>query len=438
MFRRIFISEKGFTVFSLILALSLVLTGTIISHRHFDSIGVPWNPEMVTEAPNNVQSETIVEADEIETDAAEPITGEAPVDTASLEDLVESLKVSNIAFTDGNQLTSSEAVGGSVANSTIYVTSIGKDDLNGADPQAVSDAILTQLPERQYYNIAILTVKDGDTLYNYASSQRSNIPIRTIQLLGETTTDMSGADIVKNMPNFKIIVDPAIYTVEGAKPKTQEAPKPPKAPTNWGIVLTYFLSFLSTAVVIGSFATSRVYGAELADNVRKGKRAPNIQNKNKLTKKLARSIDSITELSNNELGNYPVANEKVIKTLGLFNELMEAMDFANVDDHKRRLVYIEYENIMNKLAIILSGKYYLDLKKNPHHWDNVEEKIDAVETTIDVVQEQIITTIKQIKSGTEIKIQSSIDSILGFKVDGYSEMLKPKENTVEKKRNRNR
>jgi len=138
-----------------------------------------------------------------------------------------------------------------------------------------------------------------------------------------------------------------------------------------------------------------------------------------LTENIAALRSFIPSLSKTD----PELANSIESVLERFSELREAITLMGAGKVKREILFLEYGNTFEKLVTLVGPKYYQDIKENPTHWRNADDKLNAIRKSFESTNDQLLESIIQLKEGSELEFQVSIDSILGFKIYSVKDML---------------
>ncbi len=138
---------------------------------------------------------------------------------------------------------------------------------------------------------------------------------------------------------------------------------------------------------------------------------------------LVQKVDALRKAVASLQESDPELAKSVQGTLNRFSELREAIRLMEVGKVKRELLYLEYGNTFEQLVTLVGPKYYQDIKENPSHWRSSENKLAAIKNSFDSTSEQLLESIIQLKEGSELDFQISIERIIGFKLYSAQDML---------------
>ncbi|MFK4790328.1 hypothetical protein [Microbacterium sp. ZW T5_56] len=83
------------------------------------------------------------------------------------------------------------------------------------------------------------------------------------------------------------------------------------------------------------------------------------------------------------------------------------------DDGQIATAGVEYDAKLRKLIAALHPDYLLDIVRNPHLWDDPQERIAEVERALNAVSDEVVENIKQVNAFRALHFQVSLDGLVG-------------------------
>ena len=83
------------------------------------------------------------------------------------------------------------------------------------------------------------------------------------------------------------------------------------------------------------------------------------------------------------------------------------------DDGQIATAGVEYDAKLRKLIAALHPDYLLDIVRNPHLWDDPQERIAEVERALGAVSDEVVENIKQVNAFRALHFQVTLDSLVG-------------------------
>lgn len=83
------------------------------------------------------------------------------------------------------------------------------------------------------------------------------------------------------------------------------------------------------------------------------------------------------------------------------------------DDGQIATAGVEYDAKLRKLIAALHPDYLLDIVRNPHLWDDPQERIAEVERALTAVSDEVVENIKQVNAFRALHFQVSLDGLVG-------------------------
>jgi len=130
------------------------------------------------------------------------------------------------------------------------------------------------------------------------------------------------------------------------------------------------------------------------------------------------------------LGNNKVAaqlNAVMKETRELFQRIKE-----HGSDSKMIETSVKYADIFKKLNIIFGEKVYLDVRKNPHYYDEPEKLIKDSENILKVVHKQVLENIKQVNKNGDLDFKVAMEALIGKNDSNLEHVFQYNEDNVVK------
>lgn len=358
-----------------------------------------------------------------------------------------------VAVIQPAELSNKDLIEDKVFEGGTSIVAVKRDSLGDYKPTDLSRFIVDEDGYGYDTSLNLLVVDNGRESKIYVSSPNDELETAVVSLLGEATTD---GGIVTNDPGWTIL-------------RNADAIKQAQVPFNgspsgetigiifaWigaGVVALILLIWLICAIVGQRRRTryqrhdrkvaktaARAAAAQAKVDAKKAKEAAKLKRKTdaqekRLAKEREATAAKVTDPIENQINdlrtveqNVRLSDERLADGLKLvlerFVELRESLTLMDTPEVRRNILFVEYEDRLEKLTTIVGPKYYDDLKRNPEHWREPEKKLDAIRESIEATAEQILENIRQLKEGSEFDFELVIDSILGFKVIDPKDMLK--------------
>lgn len=81
---------------------------------------------------------------------------------------------------------------------------------------------------------------------------------------------------------------------------------------------------------------------------------------------------------------------------------------------QKNLVMVSYSDMLNKISLALSDRYYLDIVQHPGLWDNPEDRIAQVKKAVAGTSFQLLENIKQINGARDLDFKAALEALAGF------------------------
>ena len=297
-----------------------------------------------------------------------------------------------------------------LAESNVYVSAevSGSAALRDALTQQISDAsigvavfsdnaaleasgpeIVSELADRTGFDTIIVAV--GDDL---SAGSRVLASGEAMRIANEAEASAGGVD------------QALVETVQGVV-AAADAPAPPAAGVDGGVIVGIALAAAAIAAVIG-----------IAIGVMRSRRA-----RGRADRRLPEGVRSDVALLQTLRGEYaalgasgnPVAAQTandIGDIAGNVVELFARLDKRS-DEGQHSLAAVEYDDKLRKLTAALNRDYLLDILTHPHLWDDPDERIREVRGAVSGVSEELLENIKQVNARRGLHFQVSLDGLIG-------------------------
>lgn len=360
---------------------------------------------------------------------------------------------STVAVIDPAKLSNKDLIEDKVFEGGTSIVAVKRDALGDYKPADLSEFIVEEDGYGYDTSLNLLVIDNGRESKIYVSSPNKELETSVVGLLGEPTAD---GGIVSNDPGWLILRE--ADAISAAQEPFNGAP----SGETIGIIFAWIGGGIVAliALIWGSISffdyrsrtqykrrdrkIARINArkaeakakadAKIAKDKAKQKRKHDEEEKKlakereataaKVTDPIETQVNSLRTVAKDVSSSDKRLAEGLDLVLERFVELRESLTLMDTPEPRRKILFVEYEDRLEKLATIVGPKYYDDLKRNPAHWRKPEEKLDAIRLSVERTAEQILENIRQLKEGSEFDFELVIDSILGFKVINPKDMLK--------------
>lgn len=170
---------------------------------------------------------------------------------------------------------------------------------------------------------------------------------------------------------------------------------------------------LATVIAVGATLVNRRYSTKRKKDPLASLNKLNV-NSLKVSNELKNSLQTLIESGN----DFVVSSRKDLNRAGnsinsIVNHLNELFKRLNRKGHEqnKRLAEVKYLEITNKLNQALGRDYFIDLVYNPNLWDDSEFKVNQIYATLDAVDNQIVSNIRQVNASKELEFKIALDSM---------------------------
>lgn len=319
---------------------------------------------------------------------------------------------SSYVYKSDANLPDKEKISEAFADRSVYIFSINKDELDGLSPQTAAEVIYNSsvISQTRTNSMLILVELDGDKTLFYPVSKNDSLVAWAKDEINLKTSNPSQELIIfsEKLDDFKPVSSAFVIIVFFSV---------------LGIILACFALTAGIGLTIQKCTTHYSNFKKKRTKAKALDKLKKLRSNDAVSSSLRRSILQLEEIEESQRTLAPILSLKIQTIVGLFDELLLTSKNIAMSKHQESMIYVEFENIFSKLVEITGPNYFQDIQINPNHWANPQKLLKDVYEALDVVQNQISDRIIEIKTSSEFKTQSSVDSILSSKGINAKDLL---------------
>lgn len=177
--------------------------------------------------------------------------------------------------------------------------------------------------------------------------------------------------------------------------------------------LVEILAMSGSAVVIGSsviFSTRMYVQAKLAE-MREIKTPTISAGSQSYAQDFTRSVDNMRKIIKiHDESNLKKTSSKMKSILVSVDDLFGRLKIKGTPDQVN-MTSIRYAYLFDKVVYAMDEEHYLDIAKNPHLWEDPNERMRNAENALDSVHNQIVDNIKQVNASKDLDFNTALDAL---------------------------
>lgn len=310
--------------------------------------------------------------------------------------------------------------------SQIRILAVDKSSLYGESPEIFADTLMVSASKDKNansmnkYDTVIVIVNDGEKSNLVVRSTLDSVEKELPNIVNSINSDNASSKLLISKDNWIKFHNEALNPANGKKDTSK--------PTDWNEEINIssnksdlnnfknkmyglFVSFLCILMIVIIFSSI---------NTKKNKRKPSE------IKKVAKDLldgsnNELAETFNNLENVYKLhdklpkgssLNNEILVLASNMNDMIKTLNLKSVTDSQRRAIEIDYTDRIEKLISLLGELYYVSAVNNPSHWKDSNKVIADVKKTIEQFNKDIINSITELNSSTEIDFKVAMNVLL--------------------------